>query len=188
MEMSKPSAKVLYDYLLNMGHEWVIETYSLSWEEIDDILYGGALPTPERQKKKIKKQRRIDEAKGVILHQYYRDHFIWDEPNSTHKRCMEIDGGDAVYATYDDELLSRYREDIRRYHMRYGVGMHPHGWVSGEQEINKNTSKTRLDILQDIYLRLILSGDVAEKGKIDTQVSLKFLKEKADNMADCNLE
>lgn len=177
--MSKPSAKVLYDYLLNMGHEWVMETYSLSWEEIDDILYGSALPTKERQEKKIKRQRELDEAKGVFFKGYYTDHFIWDEPWALHKKCRESESNSFCMSDNVDEIIEDYKKDISRYHKYVGSGMKPHGWVTGEQEINKNTSKTKEDIYQDLYLRR-LNGNLPSinREQAEAFVNLRFNESK----------
>lgn len=174
MELSKPSDKVLHEYLLIYGEEWVKETYKMSGDQIDAILYGAALPTQKQQDKKIAKARKQDEAKGAYLENYKNDHFLWDKPSKKHIRCQEADG--KVLPKLSDEFMDAWTDmynNLMSWDMKMNDNcMKAHGWSLGERVINKTTSLTTDDDVHEKMLRYLVNGDM--KGFIYTKMTIKY--------------
>lgn len=161
MNMSKPSPEVLTEYLLYYGEEWVKENYELTGNQIDDILYGGAVPTEERRDKKRRRVEKEDSDRKSFMNDMYKDdHFIWDEPNIKHKRCQNAE--EKPLPELSDEFLEKWECDYTSRissDMKYnGNEMRQHGWQHGSRVINKTTSKTTDDNIQDFFLSQLISG------------------------------
>lgn len=184
---STPSWQVLQEYLFVNGFEWVKEVYGLSDEQIDSILYGGALPTEESNRKKIERVYNEDAGKGRsrMLVEFYRDHFMWDESNVRHLRCMNaedekapiwlVPAGNGAFkeVSLDEfrELLTiSYGERMKKDMRSVGNKMKSGGWSHGKRTINQTTSKTSDDVIQDIYLRFLENGKLYFEGTTTKEV------------------
>ena len=55
MKKATPKWDVMQEYILHNGIDWVMKEYNLTLPKIQDILYGGTMTTPERDKKLKKK-------------------------------------------------------------------------------------------------------------------------------------
>lgn len=163
MNKSKPSDKVLHEYLLVYGEDWVKETYNMGGDEIDLILNGGiSLPTEKQQKKKIEKAVKQDEARGVYLKNFKDDHFLWDKPNKKHLHCQTAK--EKALPTLTDDFISKWTDMYQKlisWDMKLNNNtMKAHGWSLGERVINKTTSLTTDDNIHERMLRYLLSGEM----------------------------
>lgn len=163
MNLSKPSDKVLHEYLLVYGEDWVKETYNMCGDQIDFILYGNmAVPTEKQQQEKKQKARNEDEAKGAYLENFKNDHFLWDKPNKKHLRCQEAK--EKPRPELSDDFMSKWIDMYKKlmsWDMKQNNnGMRSHGWSLGERVINKTTSITTDDEIHNRMLRYLNSGEM----------------------------
>lgn len=162
MNMNLPGPSVMHEYLLAMGEEWVKNTYSITGDKIDEILYGGKLPTEEQQKKKVEKAFREDKERDKYMNKLYKDDkFIWDTPTKKQLKLLEIEEeslniDEYVLKEATERYLSRMDRDMK-YH---GNVMKTHGWVMGERKIDKIKSITTDDKISDIFLKSVERGEV----------------------------
>jgi hypothetical protein len=182
MKMSKPSPSTMHEYLLYYGEEKVMEMFDMNESEIDDLLYGSALPTKERQnKKKAKAKREDSQRKAFILSMFERDHFLWDTPNSKHIRCQNAK--EKILPEWSDKFLEKWTAmylDFIEKDMKYNNnGLTDHGWSLGERIINKTTSKTTDDCIHDRFLNMLNLGSVFSKNAV------KYIA-KRDHMSGIN--
>ncbi|KJF43091.1 hypothetical protein [Draconibacterium sediminis] len=147
---SAPTGSVLSEQILNYGLDWVMSQYNLTIAQIQDRAYGvGSLPTPESNVAKVEQAYLKDiEPSKRVLSSYRNDHFVWDDPNSDHKKCRQAEENELY--SWDSEMeLSQFLceyETIFR--------MQP----KKVMKINKVTSLEKKDLIQDRFISLYLRG------------------------------
>lgn len=178
MKISLPSAPIMHEYLLMYGEGWVIDRYSITGDEIDAILYGAAIPTEEKQKKKADKVFKEDAGKGKyrVLSAFTNDHFIWDKKNATHIRCESAEEkelpilSDMWLKIWTDSYKTTMEKDMAR----CGNVERACGWSLGERVINKTTSRTSDDIINDTFLSMLVSGELKQWQLTERVVAMKM--------------
>jgi len=188
-KLSLPSPQVMHEYLLVMGEEWVCETYDITGDDIDKIIYGGtAVPTEERNQKKVKKAFKEDSDRQAYMNDMYKkDHFIWNKPWKKHIRCQNAEENPPVEIT--DEFLEKWTEmylSLMEWDMKINNNcMKLHGWSHGERIINKTSSMTTDDDIHNRMIRYLEAGSVLPKDKIEKYLELDHEDEKSGhNLGD----
>lgn len=145
-----------------MGEEWVKETYGMSGDEIDNLLYGAVIPTEDRQKKKIDIARKEDEGKNKyrMLQSFYQDSFLWDS-KCKQQLARECKGYDLKKEPSPEFLIEweKMYNSLMDWDMKFNDnGMKSHGWSMGSRVINKTTSLTTDDDIHERMLKLLESA------------------------------
>ncbi len=188
MTRSVPTASVMQEYLLTYGQEWVESEYNISPTKIDQLLYGGVVPTKE-----VLNKRKKDVERGMDWWKYYRDieklidesgDEFWETSPSTieyialrysSKSGVPIKTELVDHFIWDDKYKSQIKRENRSYHneisnnkaddvMKDWVKMYPKiiERVSRKDKltISSATSKTKEDIIHDTFLSNCSTGQV----------------------------
>jgi hypothetical protein len=165
-ELRKPSANVLTELAIFHGVDKVEALYDI---DLPSIKFGAELPTPERNKKKVKAALDADRGKNKkqILSAYYDDHFLWSKSETVNlKRCRNKE---------EKPQPQRTSQFIIKWVEQYEKAM------KAERKkdiiINKTSSKDNLDSTQEYYLGQWMKGSIHNIGMARRFISLSHSKD-----------
>jgi hypothetical protein len=165
-ELKKPSANVLTELAIFHGVNVIEALYGI---DLPSLKFGSDLPTPERNKKKVKAASDADRGKNKkqILSAYYDDHFLWSKSETVNlKRCRNKEDKPEPQRT--DHFITKWVEQYQKA-------------MKAERKkdiiINKTSSKDNLDSVQEYYLSQWLKGSIHAISMAKRFISLSHSKD-----------